>query len=276
MKDLFELACGTVTGKDHRREGRNNHDGFHFQFGDEYLVAVVTDGCGSSKHSEVGAKIGARLIVKAAASSITRFGTDDSYWERVRQDILAQLRVLALQMGDSLSEVVTDFLLFATVGAVITRRIATFFSIGDGFIFVNGSMMELGPFPGNEPPYLGYDLTGSSLADAAPELLKFKLNLTLPTSEVSSFLIGTDGLSHLIHAAEECIPGKSESVGLISQFWEDARYYSNPDNVRRRLTLINREAITPDWDARILGRQGGHLPDDTTLIVGKRKEEENQ
>lgn len=269
----LEIASGTVLGKDHRREGRNNHDGCFFWVDDNALVAVVTDGCGSSKHSEIGAKLGARLIVKAAASTIDRYGTDNTYLERVRQDVLAQLRVIALQMGNSLSEVVNDYLLFTVVGVVMSRRMATFFSIGDGHIIVNNSAIELGPFSNNMPPYMSYGLVPTSLQETAPEQLQFKTNLVMPSIELDSFLIGTDGIGHLICSEEKLIPGKDEPVGPISQFWEDDRYFINPDNIRRRLTLINREVVQPDWDARMLCRQSGHLPDDTTMIVGRRRRE---
>jgi len=276
MKDLIDIASGTVTGKDHRRDGKNNHDGCHYEFGSDYLIAVVTDGCGSGKHSEVGAKVGACMIVHAAAQLINYFGQDNTYWERVRQVVLAQLRMLARQMGRSLTETVNNFLLFASVGVVMNRYHAVFFSLGDGYIVVNGTIFQLGPFPGNAPPYLSYGMVKSSLENNAPEQLRFTLNLPIPTGEIDSFLIGTDGLGNLINATGECIPGKDEPIGPISQFWEEDRYFTNPDNVRRRLTLINREYIRPDWEAGVLQRICGHLPDDTTLIVGRKRRSEPQ
>jgi hypothetical protein len=55
------------------------------------------------------------------------------------------------------------------------------------------------------------------------------------------------------------IPGRSEDVGPLSQFWTDDAYYENRDMVRRRLAVLNR------------GRHGGLLADDTTLVVVRRK-----
>ena len=48
----------THVGRDHVRVGRNNQDGV-FATRD---VVVVTDGCGSQPHSEVGAQLGARFL----------------------------------------------------------------------------------------------------------------------------------------------------------------------------------------------------------------------
>jgi len=67
------------------------------------------------------------------------------------------------------------------------------------------------------------------------------------------------------------IPGRSEIVGPISQFWGEDRYFENPDGVRRRLALINNEHQTIDWRKQTIERTAGRLPDDTTLIVIRRK-----
>jgi hypothetical protein len=84
---------------------------------------------------------------------------------------------------------------------------------------------------------------------------------------VESILIGTDGVSDLIKAANCNLPGKSELVGEIGQFWEDDRYFKNPDAIRRQLALINREVTKPDWPEHQLTKEVGLLPDDTTLVV---------
>ena len=85
-------------------------------------------------------------------------------------------------------------------------------------------------------------------------------------------LIGSDGVSDLIQVAEQALPGRSEMVGDLADFWQDDRYFRNPDQVRRRLALINREVTMLDKQAQHWVRQSGLLPDDTTLIVIRRKE----
>ena len=76
LRETFEIAVGTVIGRDHRVSGKNNQDAFCCLMADHLIVAVVCDGCGSSPHSEVGAKIGAKIIAAEILRSIS--GNSDS------------------------------------------------------------------------------------------------------------------------------------------------------------------------------------------------------
>ena len=97
--------------------------------------------------------------------------------------------------------------------------------------------------------------------------MQWEIQAQLPTAEVENLLIGTDGVNDLIAAQAKCLPSKEETVGYLSQFWQDDRYFRNPDMIRRRLSLINRQTIKPDWQNQRLRQQQGLLPDDTTLLV---------
>jgi hypothetical protein len=57
----------------------------------------------------------------------------------------------------------------------------------------------------------------------------------------------------------------------LSQFWEEDRYFRNPDALRRRLALINSEYTHLDREAGVLIREPGLLPDDTTLVAIRRR-----
>lgn len=282
MKDLFEIANGTITGKLHTRRGQNNQDAFYAISDSEAIVALVCDGCGAEKNSEVGAKLGAHLLAESIRRhteifshrqiSLVKANAPYPFWERVLEDVLAQIRVLANAMGQSLSSVIYDYFLFTMVGALVTKAGTVVFSLGDGVAYANGEFRQFGPFPDNEPPYLGYGITGSSLTEKDPELLKVKIHWLIPTEQVNSILIGTDGVIDLIKAARQNLPGKEELVGSIDQFWQEDRYFTNSDMVRRRLSLVNRDYVKPLWKERKLYRESGLLPDDTTLIVVRRKQ----
>jgi len=98
-KPAFQIAGGSVPGRRHRMAGRNNQDAFAWAARDGALVAVVSDGCGSGTHSEVGAQIGARLVVRAALR-LTRAGlTGGDLLKRLRGQVLAGLRRLAMAMS---------------------------------------------------------------------------------------------------------------------------------------------------------------------------------
>lgn len=285
----YQLAAGTVIGMDHRKEmgEKNGQDGYvirHSTFG---IVCLVTDGCSTvirderavPSHSEVGAKVGGRMLAEVIVRHLTRWSetinaeftsnTAATFLKRVREDALAQLRVLANLMGPSFTEIINDYFLFTVVGIIITPWGAVAFSIGDGVIVVNNEVITLGPFPGNQPPYLSYGLVETSLKSSDPDALEFKVNKVLPPDTLRSFLIGCDGIGDLMKVEEVRLPGRMDVVGPLSQFWTDDTYFTNPDNVRRRLAIMNRVVHRPDWTERRLNKETGLLPDDTTLISGR-------
>jgi hypothetical protein len=273
MKKRFEVAAGSIAGRDHLLVGKNNQDAYYSRSTEPATIVVVCDGCGSGRHSEVGAKLGARLVVEALSTALALAPQSaealvaDSFWEGIQQDILTSVQALAYSMGESLSQTIQDYFLFTIVGAACTQTSVSVFSIGDGVIIVNGKAMQLGPFPGNAPPYIAYGLLG------APKP-QFQLHWHLPIDEVESILIGTDGVSDLIAASVHHLPGKPVPVGSIEQFWQQDRYFNNPDMIRRHLALINREATKPDWHNRQIVKEVGLLPDDTTLVVIRRRQGE--
>ena len=87
---------------------------------------------------------------------------------------------------------------------------------------------------------------------------------------MSTIKFGTDGVRELIDVAQQQLPGKQELVGSISQFWQEDRYFTNPDQIRRRLSLINREVTKLDCQTQKLQKTLGLLPDDTSLVVLRR------
>ena len=281
MLDQFEIAGGSVTGYEHVKTGKNNQDAFCWAVSDLAIAAVVTDGCSDSSHSEVGAKIGAKVvaeeIIKEARdynNSVTALLPDTyppyPFWNNVRMRVLRKLDNIVNSIGAD-PKTTLDYFLFTIVGALITPWSGMIFSVGDGITFLNGEIQKLGPFPNNAPPYLGYSLLGKSPDNIRPEWLQFTVHKISDTRYIESILIGSDGLEDLINAAGENIPGKNELVGPISQFWEDDRYFKNPDMIRRKLSLINRTIAKIDWENRNVIREHGVLPDDTTLVVIRRK-----
>lgn len=207
--DAFEIAAGTVAGADHIRAARNSHDAFRWSMTGGAVIAVVCDGCGSAPHSEVGAKLGARLAQRTVADHL---GPDFS-WSAVERDFLRRLRAIADQVGGA-----SDFFLFTLLAAVITEEVTTVAAAGDGVVMINGAALPLPPVIDNAPRYLGYALLGDAAVSLRPIV-------SLPTSAVQSVLLATDGASHL---------------DAIEPFWTDDRYFRNPDALRRTLFALNR------------------------------------
>ena len=271
MNALFEIAGGSIAGQAHVAAGRNNQDAFCWVQDDAGLVAVVCDGCSSGAHSEVGAQIGARLVCQSLAALLAAERDLPTLLERARMDVLARLRLLATAMNaraatssgsglvSDLSQSVLDYFLFTVVGVIVSITHATPFSLGDGLILLNGERRRLGPFVDNEPPYLGYGLLPRSSSSTSSSRWTFQIHEAIPVEELDSLLVGTDGAVDLEALVDRTVYGRDESVGPLSQFWTDDRFFRNSDMVRRRLTVINR------------GPRGGLLPDDTTVVAVRRK-----
>lgn len=236
--DELQLASGSVAGRDHEHGGRNNQDALCVTRGPEGVVAVVCDGCGSGAHSEVGARLGARIVAEAvrrrlAAAPSTALDAA-ALWADVQTDVLAPLRQIAAAMGGELARTIREHLLFTVVGAVVTDDDACVFHLGDGFLAVNDERLPLGPYADDAPPYLAYALLGADV--------RFEVARRLPAAEVRSLVIGTDGVCDLPPA-------------VVSGICAEARTFTNADAVRRRLAVYKR---------------GARLPDDTTLVVVRR------
>lgn len=264
---MFRIAGGSVPGTDHTKPGQpgwiNNHDAFTWrQLPGGGVVAVVSDGCGSGKHSEVGSLLGANLFAQTIADEIAK-GAQVSFlpWQRIQQLVISHLSVMARAMGGSLSQTVNDYFLFTLIGAVVMPEEFCVFSLGDGVYIINGLVCCLGPFPNNSPPYLMYNLVGSSLSDENPESLNLQVQKAGKTSDLEWLLIGTDGVVDLIELGGKKIPGREDTVGSVHQFLSES-CMENSDGIRRRLSIINRETVEGGRTVK-----GGLLKDDTTLVV---------
>lgn len=271
MQDTFEIARGSVAGHDHVRAGRNNQDGLAVVQTPQLTVAVVCDGCSSGRHSEAGAQFGARLLAHTIrrfmgtrACWMTDLSADPFDWPKIQRSCLWQMREWVHSLGavDSEDRVstsfVNDYLLFTAVCAVITPERTEFAAFGDGCISVNGKTSFMGPFEGNAPPYLAYGLVPSSMP---AERQKFVVHRAMPTKDLNSFMIGTDGVSSLDNAERKQFPGKTKEVGPLRQLWEDDRFFRNQDAGRRHLVLAN---------GGVGSRLPGLLEDDTTFVSGRR------
>jgi hypothetical protein len=272
-RTTFEAVGGSVPGRAHARAGRNNQDAHAWWLSGEAAVAVVCDGCSGAPRSEVGAQLGARLLVEALAAQL-RAGDDLArpavVLARAGGEVLAQLRALARALGGDPARAVAEHFLFTVVGAAIAASHACLFALGDGFAMVNGERLALGPYPGNEPPYLAYAL----LDDAPRASHALAVLRELPASAVQTILLGTDGVLDLeaAAAAGRRLPGRAELVAPPERLAQEERTFSNPDALRRRLTQLGRDAPRPaSAGAGAAARlEHGLLPDDTTLVVLRR------
>lgn len=215
----YEVAAGSVAGRGHALAGRNNQDAWHWAARGPWLAAAVCDGCSSAPRSEMGALFGARFAAETLVRRLEAGGDPAApgFWDEFQGSFLAELRRLAEALGTGS---LADGLLFTVVGAALGPNGGALFAVGDGVYAWNGETVRLGPFPGNEPPYLAY-----ALGDPRVRLQVHRCG------PVDHLLVGTDGLA---------------DFGPLDEFWADDRTYGNPDRVRRRLALAARSGRLHD------------------------------
>jgi serine/threonine protein phosphatase PrpC len=283
MKALFnnfEFATGSVVGTYHTRTNKNNQDSFFYVEHQDHIIGVVCDGCGSGEYSEVGANIGGPALAwELSASGIHKAGNDpskiDELLKRVRILVSSRLSKCASRVGLPYVESVSDYFLFTVVAFVIGREYTYIISIGDGFYALNQKQVTLGPFENNAPPYIAYNLVADRLQGITKEELCFVVHEVISTPEVKSIVLGTDGVDDLIEAESKKIPGKEELVGPMSQLWENDLFFNNHAALERRLCLINRTTSRINRKTKALQVERGHLKDDTTLVVIRRKQDDS-
>ena len=152
----FQVASASVCGKDHLNAGRNNQDAVCVVDDGSSIVAVVCDGCGSSERSEIGAQIISRIVAQDAGVYLSYNFNVDCAMDEVRLNALRSVKAIVKNMRGDEIPLLDDNFLCTTVVAVVMPGNSYVFSIGDGFFGVNGEMSEIGPFPGNAPPYMVY------------------------------------------------------------------------------------------------------------------------
>lgn len=272
----FELAGGSTTGRDHRIGVPSNcQDAYEIRQGPTGTTALVADGCGSGKHSEVGAKVGVQLATTILQRYLRQgISPNLQMLEHLRYEMVILLRIFAnLVNQDNPKQLVNDYFLFTLGGVILTKETALFFALGDGVVVINGETTILEPQEGNFPPYLSYALTGTSLNTGSSAKLGFRVIAELPVTDLQHFLIGTDGVNAILNNPDRQIPGTERAVGDISNFWTNDLFFRNPSAVTRHLNLMGR-----DWPRQSKsGRRvidAGLLSDDTTIIVGRKLQDE--
>lgn len=234
-------AAAAVSGARHVRTARNGQDAAGVWLAPDNArgAIVVCDGCGSGTSSEVGARIGAELVIGALARRIAEDVTEPAFWTAVRAEVVAGLEGFVRAMPGSRERIVHDYFLFTTLAAVIVDDRVAVWAIGDGAYAIDGRVRELGPFENNQPPYLAYDLVGN------PQVAM------LDVATGRSVIVATDGVAE---------------VG-IDRFAGIDRFVAHPDALRRQLAVFARAHECIDWDARRVERTPALLQDDGAVAM---------
>jgi hypothetical protein len=266
----FEIAHGTTCGSDHLGEfgvpgiSINQDASYCFQL-DNVTIAVVSDGCSDRLESGVGATLLCRFFVAAVEANISMLKKHslELFAKRVQDEIVTRIQSVCMvsassggKKAHSMTQVADDLFLCTLIGVVLTPELTVILAAGDGVWSVNNKpLQKLGPFPRNEPPYLGYLVRGNHL-----EQSELKVVATYPTQKVSAVWIGSDGCADL-------------PPDFLSKMNSQRATFTNPEFLNRELRKLNSQSVTlsgaseklklivtPTWTERM-------LPDDTTVIL---------
>src|SRR5258706_10945162 len=106
--NTMSSASAAVSGSRHLRVGRNGQDAAATWVGDGAGAIVVCDGCGSGASSEVGARLGAQLVIAAVAARLRGGQRPRALWGGVRAQVAALLGQLAEAMPGDRATAIRD------------------------------------------------------------------------------------------------------------------------------------------------------------------------
>src|SRR5262245_20895126 len=215
--NTISARAAAVTGARHVRMARNGQDAAATWVGDGAAAIVVCDGCSSGAYTEVGARLGAQLVVAAVAARLRGGEQPGALWGGVRAQVAAVLGQLAEAMPGDRTTVIRDHFLFTVVAAAARGDDVCVWAIGDGAYATGDQVHLLGPFADNQPPYLGYDLLDM------PQPARLEAVDLPPGPRPRSVAVATDG------AAELGLAGILDDATL-----------AHGDGLRRRLAVLAR------------------------------------
>ena len=238
--DTISLATAAVTGARHLRMARNGQDAAQAWAGSQAGAIVVCDGCGAGGSSEVGARLGAQLVIAALADQLARGVPVTDVWELVRTRVVAILERLVAELPGPREQIVHEHFLFTIVAAAVAGDQVAVWALGDGGYALGDRTCELGPFPDNQPPYLGYDLLGAPSA----------AHVELADAGCGVAIVATDGATEL---------GLARFAG--------PRLLAHPDALRRQLALAAQTEQRIAWSERRVHRAAAMLQDDGAVAI---------
>jgi len=239
----MDTISADVTGSRHLRAGRNGQDAAATWCADERAAIVVCDGCGSGASSEVGARLGAGMWIRAVSRRLVEIGNiDELDWQAVRAEVTDQLASIARQLP---GEPVRECLLFTIVSAAVVGESVSVWVLGDGVYALDGEVHVVGPFANNEPPYLGYDLVGDPREARCVR------------GQAREVVVATDGVID----DDSRLPIDLAGVVEVG--------FRHPDGLRRQLSVLARAEERIDWEARRVVRTPARLQDDCAIAAAR-------
>ena len=253
----FEVVCGSVIGREHRRRGLGGQDAAAVVFEDGVVCAAVADGCSSGRESDVGARLSAAWLAAHGARFRLEISDDAELAEALVGGLVGYLGGVAdgLASAGGRASVVGSMLLATVLVALVEEGAdgrALVFGVGDGVVSIDGVTRIVGD-GSNTPAYPAYRLFDPvELTPATPGWLAPRLHFEGRARAVSTIALATDGACELESMEGEALRDGSR-IESIAALAGDPRFRKNPSLLAKRLFAI--------------GDVNGRLADDTTIVV---------
>lgn len=104
---------------------------------DEVLVVLVSDGAGSAKHSETGSRLTCQTVMSDLDQRFAKGLKVEELTKEMVVEIILEAQLRLKEKADSLETALRDFAC-TILGAVIGKKDAVFFQIGDGVLVTWG------------------------------------------------------------------------------------------------------------------------------------------
>jgi hypothetical protein len=154
---MITIRTGQIIGRDHMARQANCQDGYVILQTERYTAAIVCDGCGEGRRSEVGAALAADVLARQAAALLDEGCGLDSLPALLHDWTLGFLGgLLTLAQPTHPARFIHDHLLFTVLGIVVTEQGGLIFAAGDGLIAVDEQVIVRDE--GNRPSYIAYHL----------------------------------------------------------------------------------------------------------------------
>jgi len=252
----WKTIRASVTGTSHlenKTECQDNCwvDTFKFNKNKEYLIAIVSDGAGSSINGEKGSELTCKILVESIISSLEDKEEDSLTEESVVKWIKAVRREIYSLAEDE--DLAAREYACTVLCSVVAENIAIFFQIGDGAIVVSKSNILGVVFWPDSGEYANstYFITDE---DAISNLRVTRVN-----TKINEITLFSDGIQHLALSYKSRIPHFPFFDPMLSILQK--RKNNNCDDLDEQLKyFLSSDAINSRTD------------DDKTLVLATRKQ----
>lgn len=253
----IRVQGGSLQGHSHLNNKKNCQDAFQFELFNDCCFGIVSDGCGESKHSEIGSVLTTRFLSKCLLDYYNKCANGDNnlrlgYFQAIlftklkeyltrTIDDLEYSNATYLNASNSYPNIVNDLFLATVLGFYWDSTDFFIFYSRDGVYAINND--ELINLDNNgSPPFPAYSTFPVVLTVEKEFIIhKFEL-LSFPAENIKRVMIGTDGF----------LTSVNKLPSLHGQQW------GHPGNLGLKLWM-NRQF------------KEGHFDDDCTLVVAERK-----